>query len=60
MNNLTTWTTHLIFIILFLVGLRMIFSGDKQSKCAAELWIQRFFGWGFILINSLRWALFIF
>jgi hypothetical protein len=51
---------HLIFILLLLVGLAMIYSGDKKSKCGAELWIQRFFGWGFILINGLRWAIFIF
>jgi hypothetical protein len=60
MDNLALWITHLIFLVLFLVGLRMIFSGEKKRKCAAELWIQRFFGWGFILINGLRWALFVF
>ncbi len=51
---------HLVFVTLMLVGLAMIFSGEKERKCKPELWIQRFFGWGFILINGLRWALFIF
>ncbi|MDP8234973.1 MAG: hypothetical protein P9M08_01175 [Candidatus Erginobacter occultus] len=60
MDKLALWTTHLIFIVLLLVGIWMIFSGEKKSKCAAEVWIQRFFGWGFVLINGLRWALFIF
>lgn len=60
MDKLAPWVTHLIFVVLLLIGLLMIFSGDKKRKCEAELWIQRFFGWGFILINGLRWALFIF
>lgn len=60
MDKLALWGINLVFIILFAVGLAMIFSGDNQRKCAAEIWIQRFFGWGFILINGLRWALFIF
>ncbi len=60
MDTLALWGTHLIFIVLLLTGLWMIFSGDKKAKCAAEIWIQRFFGWGFIIINGFRWALFVF
>ena len=51
---------NLVFAVLMLIGLAMIFSGKREGKCKPELWIQRFFGWGFILINGLRWALFIF
>ncbi len=60
MDKLALWGTHLIFIVLLLAGIWMIYSGKKASKCAAEIWIQRFFGWGFVLINGLRWALFVF
>ncbi len=60
MDTLALWVTHLIFVALFLTGLTMVFSGEKKSKCPAELWIENFFGWGFIIINGLRWALFIF
>ncbi len=59
MDTLALWGTHLIFIVLLAAGLWMIFSGEKKAKCPSEIWIQRFFGWGFIIINGFRWALFI-
>ena len=49
--------THLMFAIMFFVGLTLIYDPDAKTRDAK--WLQRFFLAGFITINGFRWGLII-
>ena len=47
--------THLMFVALFFFGIYFLY--DPKEKNKEAIWLNRFFLFGFVIINGFRWLL---
>lgn len=54
-----TVLTHLLFVAIFIIGFFFIYEKDTSNYTHEQRWLSRYFFYGFIFLNGLRWVVFL-